>query len=273
MLYQTLIWAGLLNASDGITQWENNVVRAQRYLYRSNEPIRLVLVGSSLANNIKASDIAPNVANLAMAGGATQTGLEMIRRDTAQPSILLVEINDTIDRQEDSKLIASLYDPALYWLRMWVPIFREEYRPASVFVSRLRRFSDSESRQLANRAVANPGLLDAEVARLVAERNTPFTLERAALIRSEAEGIKVRLLILRQAGWRVVLFDLPRDQRIENTTQQKQVRAMLYEIFPPDQYEWLPAPPARDWLTQDGLHLIRADAHDFGQFIYDQLLK
>lgn len=273
LLYQGLIWSGMLRASDGITQWETNVIKAQRYLYRADQPVRLVLVGSSLANNIKASDIGPQVANLAMAGGATQTGLEIVGRDQSPPAIVLVELNDTISRQIDSQLIASLYDPLLYELRRWLPLFREEYRPASVFVSRLRQGSDSESRQLANRAVADPGLLDAQVERLVQERNTALTPEQTAIMRSEAQQIKLRLLALRQAGWRVILFDLPRDQRVDATVQHQQVRTMMRELFPATEFEWLPDPPTRDWMTQDGLHLIRFDARDFARFVADQLLK
>jgi hypothetical protein len=50
----------------------------------------------------------------------------------------LVEINDTIVRKIDAELLDSLYHPIFYWMRQYLPMMREEYRPVSVFINSLK---------------------------------------------------------------------------------------------------------------------------------------
>ena len=267
-LYQVSIWGGLLPPSNGVTQFESNVIKAQRYVYQ-NQPDSMVLVGSSLTDNIKPEDIGSNVTNLAMAGGASQTGLEVIKKKPVKPSTLLVELNYTIDRKVDAKLVDSLYDPFFYLTRLAFPMFRDEYRPVSVLVYYLKNRSKQQDKDKIN----NPELTQKEIGRLVEEGNKPLSEKREKAIRSEAEYIKNQLAELKQQGWRVVLFDVPGEERVQNTKMYQQSRSLMRSLFPKDSFEWLPEPPSKNWTTSDGVHLVRSDVEEYALFLREQLLK
>src|SRR5271166_3512535 len=78
-LYQSLVWANVLPIPTGLTQWEDNQVRAESYAFGTDGRPPVVLVGSSIMNRVY-NNREPdwtNVANLAMIGGAAPTGLEV----------------------------------------------------------------------------------------------------------------------------------------------------------------------------------------------------
>jgi hypothetical protein len=137
--YQVLVSGRVLPASDGVSLIQNNIVKAQRYVYQDDSDLKIVMVGSSLAANLHITDIGKGVKSIALGGGSSQTGLEIVQRSNSNPQIILVEINDTITRKIDRDLVDSLYNPLFYSMRQYLPILREEYRPVSVFIQSLKK--------------------------------------------------------------------------------------------------------------------------------------
>lgn len=123
--YQVLVSGGVLPASDGVSFIQNNIVKAQRYVYQDNSDLKIVIVGSSLAANLQVTDIGKDVKSIALGGGTSQTGLEIVKKSNSNPPIVLVQINDTISRKIDLDLVEYLYDPIFYWLREYLPGMRE----------------------------------------------------------------------------------------------------------------------------------------------------
>ena len=124
-------------SSNGIQQWDKNFIKIQKYAYINNSKSRVVVVGSSLANNISGYFDADIFTNLAIPGGCSQTGIEAFKRSKLKSSILLVEINGTITRKIDESTIDSIYNPLFYDLRSYFPILRQEYQPVSAGLSTL----------------------------------------------------------------------------------------------------------------------------------------
>jgi hypothetical protein len=112
--YQVLVSGGVLPASDGVSLIQNNIVKAQRYIYQDDSDLKMVIVGSSLAANLNVKDIGEGVKSIALGGGSSKTGLEIVKRSKSKPRIVLVEINDTIVRKIDAELVDSLYHPIFY---------------------------------------------------------------------------------------------------------------------------------------------------------------
>jgi hypothetical protein len=108
---------------------------------------------------------------------------------------------------------------------------------------------------------------------LAREKMAPFSPEEEARLRQEAEWAREQITELQRAGWRVVLFRVPGEPQIDTSVQQRHVQALLREVFPADQFEWLPEMQPRAWLTTDGVHLIRADAQVFAEYLRNQLLN
>ncbi len=278
--YQVLVSGGVLPASEGVSLIQNNIVKAQRYVYQDDSDLKMVMVGSSLAANLNIKDIGEGVKSIALGGGASQTGLEIVKRSKSKPPIVLVEINDTIVRKIDTELIDSLYHPIFYWLRQYLPMMREEYRPISIFVDFFK--SRSKQNQKMTREALDrlegrnltPELSQKAIQSIVDIQSQPLSEQDAENIKKEAEFIKSQLAeINKNSTAKVVLFDIPQESRVNAAIRKKQVQELAKKLFPSDRFEWLPPPKEREWRTNDGVHLIRSDARDFAEFLRDKLLS
>jgi hypothetical protein len=278
--YQVLVSGGVVPASDGVSVNQNNIVRAQRYVYQNDSDLKMVMVGSSLAANLNIKHIGEGVKSVALGGRSSQTGLEIVKRSKSKPRILLVEINDTIVRQVDSELLDSLYHPIFYWMRQYLPMLREEYRPVSVFINYLKTRSKQNKKLMSGEAQdslegrnVTPGLSQKAIQTTVDIQSKPLSEKDAETMKQEADLIKNQIAeIKKNTGAKVVLFDIPLESRVNATLRKKQVRELAKKLFPPDRFEWLPPPKEREWRTYDSIHLIGSDARDFSEFLRDNTI-
>ncbi|NJN18369.1 MAG: hypothetical protein HC822_19990 [Oscillochloris sp.] len=275
-LYQGLIWGGVLPASGGMTQWEENVIRSERYVYDGVTGAPVVLTGSSLMANVMGHSDWDTAVDLGMNGGTSQSGLEILRHSAHTPGVVVVELNDTISRPLDGKLLEGIFGPGIYQLRNAFSMFRTEYRPLSVLVRILATYDNDPNAAPADDTRPRLTARDQQrreraVARAYPTMMQPLSAAEETEIRRSAVAIQQQITDLEAQGWRVLLTDLPRDSKLATTTREQQVRALLQELFPSDRYRWLPEPPARDWATRDGSHLVRADARDVAAFLREQI--
>ena len=280
-LYQVLVSGRVLPSSEGVSLIQNNIVKAQRYVYQDNSDLRMVMVGSSLGANLNVKDIGEGVKSIALGGGASQTGLEIVKRSKSKPAIVLVEINDTIVRKIDVELVNSLYHPIFYGLRQYLPMMREEYRPISVLVDSFKSRSKQSMKPIAREVLDSlegrnltPQLSQKAIETTVDIQSKPLSEKDAKNMKLEADLIKTQIAeIKKNSGAKVVLFDIPLESRVNGAIRMKQVRELAKQLFPPDRFEWLPPLKEREWRTNDGIHLIRSDARDFAEFLRDKLLR
>jgi len=278
--YQVLVSGGVLPASDGASLIQNNIVKAQRYVYEDDSDLKMVIVGSSLAANLNVKQIGEGVKSIALGGGSSKTGLEIIKRSKSKPPIVLVEMNDTIVRQIDADLIDSLYHPIFYWMRQYLPMMREEYRPISVFINSLKSRSQQNQKMMTREELDSlegrnltPELTQKAIKNTVEINSKPLSEKDIKSMKQEADGIKNQIAELKKnTGAKVVLFDIPLESRVNATLRLKQVRELTKKLFPPDRFEWLPPPKEREWRTNDGIHLIRSDARDFAEYLRDNTI-
>jgi hypothetical protein len=278
--YQVLVSGGVLPASDGASVMQNNIVKVQRYVYADNSDLKMVILGSSLAANLNVKHIGEGVKSIALGGGSSKTGLEILKRSKSKPPIVLVEINDTIVRQIDAELLDSLYHPIFYGMRQYLPMMREEYRPISVFINSLKSRSQQNLKMMTREELDSlegrnltPELTQKAIKNTVEINSKPLSEKDVKSMKQEADGIKNQIAELKKnTGAKVVLFDIPLESRVNATLRLKQVRELTKKLFPPDRFEWLPPPKEREWRTNDGLHLIRSDARDFAEFLRDNTI-
>jgi hypothetical protein len=281
-IYQMLIFSKLVKPNEGIHQWQINFIKIQKYAYQEYSNLKIVLVGSSLTVRLPTDEIGSQVLNLGMSGGCAQTGIEAVQRTPAKPAILLVEINETIIRKIDSQTIDSIYSPFLYYTRLYFPVLRQEYQPLSILISALTSLKykvthnsrivhqQNKSNQIVN---LEPSLTEKLIAQKIEGNKVPLVENEKKLFIQEAAVIKSKITEIKKDKVRVILFDVPTEQRVRNTVRQKQIRALTSELFPKSKFEWMPEPPLKQWATYDGTHLIASDAKDYVAFIKEQLLS
>ncbi|HLO49302.1 MAG TPA: hypothetical protein VK211_12870 [Kamptonema sp.] len=278
VFYQTLVSGGVILPTDGVSISESNLIKAQRYVYEKNPGLKLTIVGSSIAETINPKDIGSEVSSLALGKGACQTGLEILKRTKLTPTIVLVEINETITRKIDKDLIDSVYHPFFYWLRGSLSILREEYRPLSIFIDYLENRSNSiikltrEEQDRQEMRYTNPDLSKYSIQTEVDRESKSLSEKDIEIIAAESDYIKAQIAEIKKNGSvRLVLFDMPREPIVDRGIRRKQVGVLMKKLFPPDTFEWLSPPPAREWRTNDGIHLILTDVQDYALFLREQL--
>jgi len=276
-LYHTLTLGRVLPSSEGINIPETNHVKVEKYVY-NNSKFKWVLVGSSRTAQIVPEDIGSEVANLGMRGIASGTGLEIVQRTKLKPSILLVEINETIGRPKDTDLIDSVFNPFYYYARLYFPMFRTEYKPVSVFIQAIRNFAEKQNimtiEQLQKqRLIDTKSAKENNIKTTIAQEKQPLSEKSKRDLILQAEVLKSQIAEIEKSGIRVVLYDVPGDRRVDNTMQRRQQRDILRNFFTADTFEWLPEPPVKDWITTDGVHLIHTEAKELATFIREQLLS
>jgi len=276
-LYHTLTIGRLLPSSEGINIPETNHVKVEKYVYNDSK-LKLVLVGSSRTAQIVPEDIDSGVANLGMRGISSGTGLGLVQRTKLKPSILLVEINDTIGIPIDTQLLDSVFNPFYYYIRLYFPMFRTEYKPVSVFIQAIRNFSEKQN-ILTKDEMQKERLIDTKSAKeniiktMIAQEEHPLSEKSKRELILQAEVLKSQIAEIEKLGIRVVLYDVPGDRRVDNTMQRRQQREILKNFFTANTFEWLPEPPVKDWITTDGVHLIHAETKELATFIRSHLLS
>lgn len=267
ILYQSTILCGFLASSEGINQWQANIIKAEKYIYSQNSNSSTVMVGSSLTNNLPTQYLSDRAINLGMSGGSSQTGLEIVRRKETKPSLLLVELNDTIGRELDARLIDPLFHPLMSVIKLYLPMFRQEYRPTSVLVQYLeneyKRKKGIEVKHQDEKQIVKSDFRKKTIERLVENRSIELNAQQKQLIVKQSEFIKTQIIDLQKKGVRVILFDIPGEPVVDNTIKQKQIKQIIKSVFPENSFKWLPESSERTWVTSDGIHLLQSNAKKY----------
>ena len=107
------------NITIGQSQWQNNQIAAQSYLYHNTNNIENIIVGSSMAFWI-VTDSLDNFYNLALGGD--------IKKKEIYPKRVFIEIN-LILKENQTDFFDILYNPIMYPLRKETTIFRDGKQP------------------------------------------------------------------------------------------------------------------------------------------------
>jgi len=252
--YQAVVPRLLPDGGGGHDQWQENLIKAQRLVYRHVSPTIIVVGSSKMARVTFPSET--NVYNLSLNGDGSLTGLEIIRRAGVRPRIVLIEVGDVIVRDADSAFLGSLFGPVNLRLRRWIPVLQDAYQPG-VLVNHAAQ-SWARRRTLAQDDRVRPELyrelLDAQVATHESPPD-PEAMQRVlhALRRSIDE--------LRAAGVTIVFVEPPEDAALWSSPASTGIRTALQHAFA--DVPWYPADLAA-YQTTDAVHLDRSSAERFG---------
>jgi len=237
------------------TTRDGALITLNRY---AKEPIPdVVLVGSSLTFRLKEEYFAtPRLRNLALAGGSPVTGLEIVANQPRLPRIVLVEAN-VLSRPTDTALVERYSrsvdaEPVFFRpIRTAVAAYESwvhaplSHTQVSFALSRLlaQPPSDFDNRIYADRALQQ---FNAEDPTLAARMNI--------------KRIEQLIPAVEQRGARVLLFELPYSDQLEDSRSAKITREIVHTKFP-DPERWLHIDSTRRELRwADGVHLDERSA-------------
>ncbi len=235
-------------------QTHNRIV-AERYVDGGTH--EAVLVGSSMSGILsreymRADSLGPDIYNLALLGGHSATGLDIVIRKGEWPRVVLIEMN-VMDRGYDPGFAGEGFAEPGRAIRHVLPAFRLEYRPFDLATVALWQFARD---RIAGRA--SPPSSAPTKSPSIDDRppDAPYRAEIAASLRT----IDDQIAVLRAHAVRIVLVHLPVDSAIEREPRTQYLWEQTYAAFPLDRYDWLEFDKSGSYEIPDGVHLSIASA-------------
>ena len=244
------------------TTRDGTLVTLNRYV---REPTPdFVLVGSSITFRLKEEYFATlRLRNLALAGGSPVTGLEIVSNQSRLPRVILVEAN-VLSRPADAVLVEKysrsgnaeplLFRPirtAVAAYENWLHVPINHAQAASTLKGMLEQPpSDFDNRIYVDRALQQLNAEDPTVS-----------------VRLNVERIDQLIRAIEPRGARVLLYELPYSEQLEDAGSVKITREIVHARFN-DPNRWLHIEFSRAGLRwADGVHLDERSAVIMAQSI------
>ncbi|WP_236628573.1 hypothetical protein [Paenibacillus mucilaginosus] len=265
--YVAFVGTGVVHGGSGTNQWQNNVIKAERYQYAA-EPVKSVVTGSSMAYRLLPEYLGTDYSNIAFAGGGALTGLQVILQSKgALPSTVFVEMNDTLLRGQDKEFIQKLTSPVLGGAKSTFAAFRTEYQPVILFKEWIKGGSGKEPEA---GGPVDPDILASELARHAADHAKAPDPKQLQAVTGE---LKQAVDTLRAKGVQVVLFEPPSHRSLHESVRSTALRKHWEAEFPKDRYDWAQTPNPDEYETGDGIHMTGDSARKYAAFLKEHLGK
>ncbi|WP_426449062.1 hypothetical protein ACP26L_30115 [Paenibacillus sp. S-38] len=265
--FVAFVGTGVVHGGSGTNQWQNNVIKAERYLY-AGESFKYVVTGSSMAYRLLPEYLGEEYSNIAFASGGSLTGLQVIlERGGELPSTVFVEMNDTLLRGQDKEFIQKLTSPVFNGVKSAFAAFRTENQPVILFKEWVKGGTGKEPEAGGS---VDPDIFASELARHAADHAKQPDPEQ---LRSVTGELKRAVDALRSKGVQVVLFEPPSHRSLQESVLSTSLRTYWETEFPKDHYSWVPTPNPDEYETADGIHMTGGSARKYAAFLKEHLGK
>jgi len=263
-------------------QWQDNQIKAQRYIYDNSDTIDNVIIGSSLSCHL-IMDSLPGFYNLSFNGLSIFDGLKIIKNKNTFPKNVYIETN-VILREENADFTSSLLNPILFHLKTHFISLRADNQPVTVFIhlytvmhyqilnkiqvikSKLKRkikktlgLQNSKSKKpqpVEKKVEGKPAVQkDALFKEVLQMRITNYSkpidkIELQNRLKSLSEYVK----ILKENHVNVYFFEMPVNSKLIELSQPKTIRKEIHKQFSVNAISYINSDSTK-YHTTDGLHL------------------
>jgi hypothetical protein len=252
----------------GITQIRDaglrNRVVAEQYFDGDVSPA--VIVGSSVAAGIAPDALlnnylGPSIFNLALLGEGASTGIEIILKKPASPSIVLVDPRFG-NRPPNAVLLQEMVAEPRATLRRYIPALRLENRPINLLIDTVSVRMRRSAIEVSNNSI--PSLDQIEPEGDLALPLQYWVAQNASLPEWRREEIKSGISAmgelvdrLRARNVRVVFVWFPMHPALAASPVEAFSQHEVEARFPFDRYEWFSIPKPESYRTMDGMHTTR----------------
>lgn len=263
-------WVGVQDGNQA------NIVKAEKFIYEDKVP-KYVILGSSLSGLI-VQDSLPNTTNLAFGGLSVYDGFYILTHMQAVPKVVLVEMNMVFRAQKQS-FTSPLFSPFTYYPRKKIAALRADKVPLAVLgkvmLGGIYNIKDnirgrtpvakpamavSPTRELSNKMVNDMYLMF-------------FKLPEKQQADEYFAALKQYVDAMEKQGTKIVFFEMPIDNKLEETPLQVYIRKMFNQNFPPAKYTYVARPKWDYCDTSDGMHLAAAQAISYTQYLRGYMVK
>ena len=265
--YNGLLAVARPQATPSIDNGTRNRVVAERYFDGGDVPA--VIVGSSVAfrlspDFLQGDVLGPSLYDLAIAGGSSASGIDIILHKARLPRMVFVEMNFG-HRPADHGLLQEVTDEPRRTLRQFLPALRLENRPVDLLIT--LAWAGLRARITGNPDV-EPTIPDfANRLAVTLSQNADVSGALRTEVQSGFDALKALVDALRARQIRVLLVPFPMHPEVAASPAQQYFHEQAQVHLPRDRYEWFTVPDAASYRTDDGLHLTRASGRRFAAML------
>lgn len=242
------------NKGIGTHQWQENQIRAQRYLYENAKDT--VMIGTSLSARLLPDSISM-VSSCSFSACVVEDGLRIILSKNKAPHMVLIESNYFL-RPSNGEFVNVNTKGLIPLLRYFLPMLREYNSPISLigycFMRGALAPSDNVDTLRLSRIIEQRKIEDS--AHFLTNKQVKDRLDVIIPLIHEIEA----------RGAKIVLFEMPLNESMIHLPSNDQTRQIVKQVFPPHKYVYLPIDTTK-YLTTDGEHLELRGQYRYSSFI------
>ena len=242
------------NKGVGTHQWQENQIKAQRFLYEHVNDT--VMVGTSLSARLLPDSI-PMVTSCSFSACVVEDGLRMVLSKKEAPHMVLIESNYFL-RPSNGELVNVNTKGLMPILRHYLPMLREYNSPISLIGYYFMRGA------LAPSASVDKIRLSKIIEQRIIEDDSHFLTEEQ--VKNRLYDIIPLIREVETRGTKIVLFEMPLNERMIHLPSNDQTRQVVRSVFPSNKYLYLPIDTTK-YLTTDGEHLDLQGQYQYSSFI------
>ena len=248
-------------------QWQNNLIKAQKFIYNQNDSIQNLIIGSSLSSRLIYENL-PNTYNLSFVGQSIFDGLKLVVNKPTPPKNIFIEMNFVL-RPESVDFTNSINSPILYYPREYINSLREDKQPIAVLgkisitkIDEIKSIFSSKHNyikkdSIVNKSISNNVLFSKMLALKIKEYSQVPSEE---ILQESFDILRDNVRKLESKGVNVIFFEMPINNKLENLPKSKAVRETFYKYFSPSKYKYISLPKLSKYETTDGVHLNKLEA-------------
>ncbi len=282
-----VVFSLFFNFSCSLSQWDDNLIKAEEFMYGESDSEQ-VMLGSSLTARL--SNVFINkgsVKNLGFGGQSVFDGIEILKSNKKKmPKVILIEMN-VVERPKDDNFQTSLFG-GFYQIKKSIPAVRTNKKPLAVLSQLLnlplgkfvlysgvllRKCTDcfgSDNSNLFEGNKSASGQIGFALALQQKEYNNEINQDHL-----DDVFLKLRsdINVFRNAGSEIVFYEMPINYKLTNSKKCRQIRNNFYRYFPQLKFNYvsLPSSTLHQFKTTDGIHLDPEEAKIYEKYLNKKL--
>lgn len=258
--------------------WQDNIIKAQKFLYNESDTIENVIVGSSLSTRFL-NDSLSKTYNLSFAGQSIFDGLKILSYKPDIPKNIFIEMNVVL-RPEKKEFTDALCSPIWYYPRKTIVSLQEDKQPIAVagyaFKRYLRKFKSDykepiELKENTNAEINSDNNNSLFSKMLNIQINEYSEKPNQKTIDNAFTKLKNYVLSLEAKGHKIVFFEMPVNNKLEYLPKAQIIRETFYKYFPTAKFRYINLPDSFDCKTTDGVHLTDNEALRYTLFFKSKM--
>lgn len=259
--------------------FEENVVKAQCFMYDPAREQKDVIIGTSLTDKLCRDSLPANVYLLTFPGQHMYDGLQILDRTHTYPKRVFIEMNSVLNAW-DTALCSYLFRQPDYPLRTYITMLRGGYQPEALIRRRFEK-NISSATDLFSAYVFHPAVRMFHIhnRQVIDEQfyynklKDKFNHATDSFATTRFSKLKYFVDKLAAGGSQVYFFRVPVSQDFLTTRTEVLLKRYFSLYFPAGKYNYCMLHPGENYTTTDGLHLDDSSALRYSSFFRAELGK